>query len=301
MQLMGSLGADIDNIATFVRIVRGMSLASAARELGVPKSTVSRRLLRLEQDLDAKLVHRDSRPLRLTVEGRRFFDSVVGAIDDLELAIAKVEASAAEPAGVIRLTAPADLGRMVLIPHLVDFLGRYPDISIDLVLTNRFIDLVQEGVDLAVRAGAVTDPNLIARKLFPSELQLASHPNRVPKVAAIEELEAHPFVLYRAKGKAQVIRLESEDPEASVELTVSGRVNVDDYSAMVELVSAGHGIGLMPALHLSEAARTHRLIRIFPKWRLRDSHIQLLYPSRQLPERTRLLIDHLVGEQAPSS
>lgn len=293
------MGADIDNIATFVRVVRGQSLASAARELGVPKSTVSRRLQRLEQDLDAKLVHRDSRPLRLTAEGGRFFDSVVGAIDDLELAIAKIEASVAEPAGVIRLTAPADLGRMVLIPHLVDFLDRYPDISIDLMLTNRLVDLVQEGVDLAVRAGAVTDPNLIARRLFPSELQLASSRDRAPKVATIEELEAHPFVLYRAKGKTQVLRLESEGAEASVELTVTGRVNVDDYTAMVELVSAGHGIGLMPALHLSEATRTDRLIRIFPEWCLRDAHIQLVYPSRQLPERARLLIDHLVGGRVP--
>ena len=241
--------ADRDGIATFVEVIRRGSLAAAGRELEVPKSTVSRRLARLEGQLDVKLVHRDARKVTATPEGVRFYDAVVDAIDTLDTAVATIEDSTAAPRGTVRVTAPSDLGRMLLIPELVRFLEQYPEISLDLVLTNRFVDLVQERIDLAVRAGAVTEPNLIVRKLRPSE--------------------------------------------EAVDLTVSGRVNVDDYTAMAELVAAGQGIGLMPALHATEGERAGRLVRIFPGWTLPSTPIHLVYPTRQLPERARLLVDFL--------
>ncbi len=283
--------ADRDNIATFAEVVRRGSLAAAARQLGVPKSTVSRRLSRLEEQLDTKLLHRDARRVSATPEGMRFFDAVVDAVDALDAAVANIERSATEPRGLIRLTTPSDLGRMLLIAPISEFLERYPDISIDLILTNRFVDLVQERVDVAVRAGAVTEPNLIARKLMPSELQLAAHPDHEIDCEDVTELQSYPFVLYRKRGQTQVLRLERASE--SVELTVSGRVNVDDYTAMVELVAAGQGIGLMPALHVSEGEKAGRLVRIFPEWVLSSTPIQLVYSTRQLPERVRLFIDFL--------
>jgi DNA-binding transcriptional LysR family regulator len=288
---------DRDNIATFVEVVRRDSLAAAARHLGVPKSTVSRRLTRLEEQLGTKLVHRDARRVAATPEGIRFYDSVVDAIDALDTAVATIAQSTTEPRGTIRVTTPSDLARMMLIAELVKFLKRYPDISIDLILTNRFVDLVQERVDLAVRAGTVTEPNLIARKLLPSHLQLAAHPNNDIECDEVTELEAHPFVLYRKRGQTQVLHLErgSGNDHESVELTVSGRVNVDDYTAMVELVAAGQGIGLMPSLHVAEGEKQGRLVRIFPEWTLPSMPVQLVYSTRQLPERVRLLVEFLVG------
>lgn len=275
--------------------MRRHSLAAAARHLGVPKSTVSRRLARLEEQLGTKLVHRHARRLTATPEGSHFYDSVVDAIDALDAAVATIEQSTTQPRGTIRITAPSDLGRMILIPQLVRFLERYPDISLDLVFTNRFVDLVQERVDLALRAGPVTDPSLIARKLLPSSFQLAAPPDLALDCDDITELEGHPFVLYRKRGRTQVIRLEkgSGETHEAVELTVSGRVNVDDYTAMVELVAAGQGIGLMPELHAAEGESAGRLVRIFPDWFLPSQPVHLLYSTRQLPERVRLLIDFL--------
>ena len=289
------MAADRDNIATFVEVIRRHSLAAAARHLGVPKSTVSRRLARLEEQLDTKLVHRDARRVTPTPEGSRFYDSVVDAIDVLDTAVATIEDSTKAPRGTIRLTAPTDLGRMLLIPELVRFLGRYPDIALDLVFTNRFVDLVQEQVDLAVRAGRVTDPTLIARKLFPSDFQLAAHPDNDIDCDDIAGLQPYPFVLYRKRGQTQVLRLEkgSGEDHETVELTVSGRVNVDDYAAMVELVAEGQGIGLMPELHVAEGERAGRLVHIFREWSLPSPPIHVVYSTRQLPERVRLLIDFL--------
>ncbi|MDH3622596.1 MAG: LysR family transcriptional regulator [Myxococcales bacterium] len=289
------LKADKDNIATFVEVIRRRSLAAAARHLGVPKSTVSRRLARLEEQLDTKLVHRDARRVTATSEGSRFYESVVDAVDVLNTAVATIELNTTEPRGTIRVTAPGDLGRLLLIPHFVAFLERYPDISLDLVFTNRFVDLVQEGVDLALRAGRVTEPNLIARNLFPSDFRLAAHPGADIECTDIAELERYPFVLYRGRGRTQVFRLErgSDEQRESVELTVHGRVNVDDYGAMAELVAAGQGIGLMPEIHIAEGKRTGRLVPLFPEWSLPAPPVHLVYPTRQLPERVRLLIDYL--------
>lgn len=289
--------ADFDKIATFVHLVRGNSLAAAGRHLGVPKSTISRRLARLEQQLATKLVHRDARRLSLTPEGQRFFEAVTGAVDDLEGAVSSIQDSAIEARGNISVTAPNDLGRLVMMPHFIKFLERYPQITLDIILTNRFVDLVQEGVDLAIRAGQVTEPNLIARQLFPSRLKLATSPEMVLPQDEILTLARWPFVLFRARRRtAQVIRLQREGdggPE-TVELQISGRVNVDDYSAMIELVAAGHGVGLMPDLHLKDAERAGRLRAVFSDWYVASSHVNLVYTTKQLPARVRLLIDFLI-------
>jgi DNA-binding transcriptional LysR family regulator len=184
---------------------------------------------------------------------------------------------------------------MMLSAPLARFLDRYPEISLDLMLTNRFVDLVQERVDLAVRAGPVTEPNLIARKLIPSIFQLMARPGYPIDCHDVTGLQAYPFVLYRKRGPIQVLRLERgrEDTLESVELSVSGRVNVDDYAVMVDLVAEGLGIGLMPALHAEEGRRQGKLVRIFPEWFLPAMPIQLVYPTRQHPERVRLLIEFL--------
>lgn len=291
--------ADKDNIATFVEVIRRHSLAAAGRHLGVPKSTVSRRLARLEEQLGTKLVHRDARRVTATSEGSRFYASVVDAVDVLDTAVASIEESTTEPKGTIRVTAPGDLGRLLLIPQFVAFLERYPDISLDLIFTNRFVDIVQEGVDLALRAGRVTEPNLIARNLLPSDLRLAAGPNADIECADISELERYPFVLYRGRGRTQVIRLERGEgaQHESVELTISGRVNVDDYGAMAELVAAGQGVGLMPSIHIADGERAGRLTPIFPEWSLPAPPVHLVYSTRQLPERVRLLITFLCTPQ----
>jgi DNA-binding transcriptional LysR family regulator len=289
-----------DNIATFVEVVRRQSLSAAARSLGLPKSTVSRRLVRLEEELRSQLLQRDAQKLALTAVGRRFYASVVTAVDALDAAVTQLEQSSTEPRGTIRLTAPPDLGRMVLAPMLVAFLERHPDISLDLVLTNRTVDLVQEGIDVAVRASRLSDGRLIARKLCESELQLAVSAARSKDVDAehVRSLEQQSFVLHRATGNSQVIKLErahgsSRTQRKPVELTVIGRINVDDYAALSELVASGQGVGLMPAIHVRDGVSAGRLLRIFPEWSSRAANVYLVYATRQQPERVRLLSEFL--------
>jgi DNA-binding transcriptional LysR family regulator len=289
---------DSENIATFVEVVRKGSLSAAARKLDLPKSTISRRVMRLEQQLGVKLLHRDARKLSLTSPGKRFYDSVFKAVEALDLATLELKKSSSEPSGVIRITAPPDVGRAILSTMFVAFLKRFPDIALDVTLTNRFVDLVQEDIDLAVRAGRVTQPELIARRLCAAELQLAIARGAAGKWAEHElsELERVPFVLYRAQGRTQSIRLEQSAAKRKkpIELSVTGRVNVDDYAVLSELVAAGQGVGLLPSLHVQEGVQAGRLSRIFPSWSSRASQIYLVSAGRQQPERVRLLAEFLI-------
>jgi DNA-binding transcriptional LysR family regulator len=284
-----------DNIATFVAVVRHKSLSAAARRLGLPKSTVSRRLVRLEQELGMQLLHRDARKVALTAPGRGFYESVLGPVDALDAAITALAQGGGAP---IRVTAPPDLGRMLLAPMFVAFLEQHPELELDLLLTNRVVDLVDEGVDLAIRAVRQPDGHLIARKLCPAELQLAAGPG-TPVVTDPRALTEHAFVL---REKAQTLKLErSGRARRSLELAVTGRLVVDDYAAMAELVAAGAGLGLMPAVHVRDGERTGRLTRVLPAWSARAGHVYLVYPTRQLAERVRLLHDFLLRSFAQVS
>jgi len=279
-----------DNIATFVEVARQRSLSAAARTLGLPKSTVSRRLARLEEELQNKLLERDARKVVLTPAGRRFFTSVEAAVDTLDAAVADLEESRKLARGAIRLTAPPDLARMQLAPMFVAFLERHPEITLDLVLTSRMLDLSSEGVDLAVRAGRIEDDKLYARKVCESELQLATAASNGARVT-LGTLANEPFVLYRAPSRRQTFKLERGlgKRRKSVDLTVTGRINVDDYASMAELVAAGSGFGLMPAIHVRDGERAGRLQRVLPEWSTRAGHIYLVYATRPMPERVRLL------------
>jgi len=285
-----------DNIATFVEVVRQQSLSGAARRLGLPKSTVSRRISRLEQDLRSQLLHRTVRSITLTAAGKAFFEAASGPIDALETALVELSQASREPRGTVRLTAPADLGRMLLTTLLVAFLERYPEIALELIFTNRMVDLVHEGVDLAVRAGKAPGQDLIARRLCDSELQLAANPGLAAGIEHPKQLEQLPFVL-RTPGRSATFRLERAGKRnQSMELTVSGRVSVDDYASLLEWVAEGHGVGLMPAIHVREGVKAGSLVRVLPEWFARTAPVYLVSTSRRQPERVRLLAEFLREE-----
>ena len=283
-----------DEIATFVRAVRGGSLAGTGRELGVPKSTVSRRVSRLEQQLAVKLLHRDGRQMVLTAEGKQLFDRVAGSVDAIDLAMQASQESMAMPRGAIRLTAPADFGRLLLAKELVGFGRLYPEIRVDLSLTDRFVDVIQEGFDLAIRAGVGPETsaaqNLISRKLMPSALKLAGTAAMAKQVKCLDDLKAMPFVLFRTTHREQTLRLRSKKGR-TFDVPVSGRYVVHDYAAMAALVAEGAGLGLLPQMHIANSPSA--LTAILPDVAMFTGDVLLVYPTRQFPRRVSLLIDHL--------
>lgn len=290
--------AEISGLATFAAVVREGSLAGAARFLGVPKSTVSRRLARLEEALSYPLVLREGRRVQVTEAGHRLYDRIAGALSTIESALEELDSAHEAISGTVRLSAPADFGRLLLVQALADFSKEFPDIDLDLNLSDRMVDLVQEGYDLVIRAGEHrSDPDLILRKLMPSVLRLGAAPAIAKKIKTVDDLKRQGFVRFRARQRVQRLRLQSLErqagPQNQIEIEAKGPIVVHDYTAMVAFVAAGTGVGLMPDIHLADAKSRGLVVPVLPALGVQNGFISLAYPSRQMPKRVRLLFEFL--------
>jgi DNA-binding transcriptional LysR family regulator len=294
-------GVDLNDVATFVRVAQGGGFTAAAKGLGVPKSTVSRAVARLEGVLGVRLVHRTTRALALTDAGRSYFERVRGAVAGLADASADVVDMGTEPRGTIRITAPVDLGQLLLADVIARFVEKYPQVHFEVSLTGRVVDLVAEGFDMAVRASPLHDSSLVVRKLgsadlgvYASRTYLKAHgtPQRVA------DLEGHAFVGFRPMTNGAPLTLAG--PDGTEQFDTHPHIVVDDLLFLHRLIAAGSGIGFLP-LFFSAACATRRekddLVRVLPEHALRSGPMALVAPSaRQEPRRVKLFREFLVAE-----
>ena len=190
---------DLDAIAVFVKVVQAGSFSQAAKLLGMPNSTVSAKVSLLEKQLGVTLLQRTTRKLRLTQAGETYFKRCLQALEELQAAESELATAQREPQGLLRLTAPIEFGHG-LLPALVDgFLQKYPKMGVDLLITNRVLDLVGEGIDLAIRAGSLKDSRLIAKRFTLGKFTLWASPSYLKKHAAPshpKELSQHECFLF---------------------------------------------------------------------------------------------------------
>ena len=194
----------------FARVVEAESFTAAARDAGLPKSSVSRAIAALERDLAVRLIHRTTRRLQPTEAGRAYYDSVSRALAGIDEATAAVSEHQDTPRGTVRLTAPTDLGDRLLPPILVGFAARYPEVLVDVVLTQRFVDLVHEGIDLALRVGRLGDSRLVARPLGPVRAGVFASPRYLERRGAprtVAALAGHECVLFQSSSGQAVWKL----------------------------------------------------------------------------------------------
>lgn len=287
---------DLNDVAVFVRVVDHASFAKAARELGVPTSTVSRTVARLEAELGCRLLHRTTRSLKLTSEGHEFYAGVAPAVASLREATRSVSLDPSQPKGTLRVTAPNDLGSMVLASLVVDFAARFPQVQVELELTNRRVDLVSEGFDVALRAGRMNDSSLVARKLGELDSYLYATPQYLDRHGSPEsltELSRHACVLFRPRNGRAELRLTGPRGEETVELW--GRIGCDDFAFVRSAVLAGGGIGLIPHVLCAEPLSSGRLVRVLPWYRLAGAALFVVYPSaRNVPPRVAAFRDFVL-------
>jgi DNA-binding transcriptional LysR family regulator len=157
---------DLDAVAVFVKVVEAGSFSGAARLLNMPKTTVSAKIAALEKRLRVKLIQRTTRKLRVTEAGTKYFHHCAKAVREMELGEAALQSTQGEPAGVLRVTAPVDIGHLLLPRITRAYLAKYPGTTVELLVSNRIVDLIGEGVDLAIRAGTLQDSSLIARRFL---------------------------------------------------------------------------------------------------------------------------------------
>jgi len=287
---------DLNHIAAFIRVVETQSFTAAAKALGVPKSSVSRSLARLEEELGARLLQRTTRKLSLTDAGEAYFarvQSLMSAIDD---ANAEVASRGKSDHGTVRLTAPVDMGVMVLADILVEFARLHPKIHVDLVLTSRIVSLVEEGFDMALRAGRMVDSSLVARKIATSELGVfgaKSYLKKNPAPRHPKDLGDHTCIVFRGqKGKTT---WSLSGPDGDHEIIVDGAMSADDLAFVKRIAIGGLGLALLPLFTSDEEAEASGLMRVMPDYLQRGAPIQLVMPSSQfVPTRVALLRDFII-------
>ncbi|HEY3817384.1 MAG TPA: LysR family transcriptional regulator [Polyangiaceae bacterium] len=293
-------GIDLNDVSTFVRVADGGGFTAAAKAMGVPKSTVSRALVRLERKLGVRLMQRTSRSLALTDAGRAYYERVRGAVASVSDATADVVDMGTEPRGTIRITAPVDVGQALVAGVVASFSHQYPKVVFEVTLTSRVVDLVAEGYDLAVRASPLRDSSLVARKLGEASLGLFAAPEYLARRGtpdAVADLATHDFVTFRSMNLGSTLPLTGPDGDETVE--VHGTITADDLLFVQRVVAAGAGIGLVP-LFFSDCASREELAglrRVLPKWTLRGPGLAIVAPSaRQEPRRVKLFREALLAE-----
>lgn len=258
--------ADLNDVALFVRVVEEGTFAKVARDLGVPTSTVSRALVRLEAALGARLLERTTRAIRVTPEGRALFHDASAPIRALDLATKDAAEQPKDVRGLLRVTAATDVANAFLAGAVTEFTKRHPKIEVELVLSSKNVDLVRDGYDVAIRAGVLRDSTLIARRLASIGMQIFAAPSYVAEHGIpknLRELAAHNCIIFRGKDCAVTWKLSRKGgtkEEQSVE--VRGAVNTDDMAFVRALCLAGNGIALLPPLITREDVLSHRLVRI---------------------------------------
>lgn len=290
----------LQEITVFTRIVGTGSLSAAARDLGMSTAVVSRRLAALEARLGVRLVNRTTRSLHLTDEGAAYYETCNRVLADIEEADAAVSAGRTEPRGVLRVALPASFGHQHVAPLVPRFAERYPDVQLALSLSDRAVNVVEEGFDLAVRIADLADSSLAARKLAPnrrvvcaSPAYLAGHGEpRTPEDLARHNCLATDFSVnwdYRAPdGKPGSVR-------------VSGRYACDNWEVLREWALAGLGIALKSTWDVRQHLEDGSLVSLLPGYTFAsDVAIYAVYPHRRhLPAKTRAFIEFLAESFGP--
>jgi DNA-binding transcriptional LysR family regulator len=296
---------DLNLVTAFVSVVEQQSFTGAAKALGLPKSSVSRRVTELEEELGVQLLHRTTRKLALTEAGRSYYEQAEKALTELQAAAESASGMDTEARGIVRVTAPVDIGVLGIADIVAEFLQVYPDIHVDLSLSSKVVDLVEEGFDIGIRAGKSRDASLVARRIGTSALGLyasAEYLKKRGRPKTIEDLTSHDCVLFRGRHGKALWRLEGPDGEPS-SVEVRGPVNVDEMLFVRQAVGVGLGIGLLPTIVIATCNRVRALEpveRILPEYSMGGADIAVVTPSGpKRPRRVTILRDFLVERLAP--
>ncbi len=290
-------------LEAFVRVAETRSFTEAAERLRTSKSGLSRQVSALEAELGARLLHRTTRSLTLTEAGRSYYERAVRILADLEEANAAVSQHQASPRGHLRISAPMSFGFLHLAPALPDFLDRYPEVSVDLAMNDRFVDLVEEGFDLAVRISALADSSLISRRLAPIRRVLCASPDYLarrglPKTP--DDLKGHDGLRNTniSPSSAEWRFVAPDGREWSIEM--EGRVAANNGDALRAAALRGLGIANLPSFIVGGDLQAGTLVSLLDGFLPGDLTLHAVYPAaRHLSPKVRAFVDFLADRFGP--
>ncbi len=267
----------------FCNVIEAGSFVAAAERMGQSTTAVSRLVAQLEAHLNVRLLNRTTRRMHPTHEGFAYFERCTQLLADLEEAEASVSGEARQPRGRLRLTAPIALATLRMAPAFAAFSRTYPEITLDIVLSDNLADFVEEGLDLAIRIGRVGSENLVARHIGSTSLLVAASPDYLARSGTPDhpdDLEHHTCFTYTHSATGNQWHFERiGKPPANVR--ISGPVNANNGILLAEMAVAGGGVVLAPCFILQPLIDAGRLVRVLPDWNLRRLPIHIVYPTRR--------------------
>jgi len=279
---------------TFVRVVEAGSFTAVAAEMGTTQPTISRQVAALEDHLGCRLFQRTTRALTLTDDARMLYPAALAALDAAAQAEAVVGLRRGRVTGRLRLAVAGVFGRLHVIPRVPAFMETYPDVAVDMVMHDRFTDLIEEGVDLAFRVGTVTDTGLVGRVVGESRRSVVAAPSYLDRFGTPrhpEDLRAHRCILYTglAAGRSWAF----DGPDGHIEVPVDGPFSVDNTEGVRAAILHGMGIGYVPVWHfVANEIESGRLVVLLPDYAATPQPITAIYPSRRhLAPKVRAAID----------
>jgi DNA-binding transcriptional LysR family regulator len=283
---------DLDLLAVFEAVARTRSFSAAARELGIPKSSASRAVARLEAEVGVPLLFRTTRQVSPSADGTALYDRVAPLLASLRSAVGEVPKREEAPSGTLRVTAPVDLGVLLLAEVTTRYAARFPAVTVDLHLTGRVVDLVAEGFDVALRvATKLADSTLVARRVAPIVLHLFASPLYVARRGAPRgetDFAAHDWVVFRSGPQ----RLRVAAPRQATAEHPRARIVCDDLLFARDAVRAGAGIALLPTFLAEPDVVAGTLVRVAPRYERLAGYLHVVTPAaRNVPPKVTAFRD----------
>jgi DNA-binding transcriptional LysR family regulator len=292
---------DLNEIVVFARVVETRSFTAAAQQLGLPKSTVSRKVAQLEERLGVRLLQRTTRKLNLTEVGTAYYERCARIVSDIASAEQVVTEMQTAPRGLLRVTAPVDFGASYLGPLVAEFVRQYPEITVDVDVADRVVDLIEDAVDLGIRFGPLSESSLVARKLGVVRMRLCASEAYVARRGAPKhpsELAEHDLVAFVPSPRLQTWSLRG--PEGTLEISPRAKIVSNSVKVVHDAVAAGAGISIVPEFVFAAEEVAGTMVAILPGWTMQEADLFAVYPStRNLSPKVRAFLEFLVAAMNP--
>lgn len=291
---------DFNESAVFVKVVQAGSFSEAARQIGLPTSTVSTRVSRLEKRLGITLLQRTTRRLSLTEAGKVYYHHASQGLSYLLEAEAAVDEARKQPQGRLKVTAPADLGDNLLANLILRTQQEFPELEVELLLTDRYIDLVAEAIDVAIRTGDLRDSTFVAKSLGSIRWQLFASRDYLKEAGLLEmpqDIQNHHCLQFTPMGRDAWVL---ENGVSQIAIPLKARTIVNSISVVKAMVENGQGIALLPSYVSRESLINGGLLRVLSSWQAKSNPVHLVYPKQRfMSPKLRAFLDLAQDELRP--